>query len=150
MINIRSYQSSDCEAVTELFFNAVHGVCKKDYPEEALFAWAPANPDLLAWNERLSRLYTILAFKQNTLVGFESMDLRKNYLDHLFVHEKWQGRGVATILCDQLESKVSRPIVTQASITAKAFFEYRGYVVVREQKVCCRGVFLKNYLMRLG
>ena len=150
MINIRSYQSSDCEAVTTLFFNTIHNVCKNDYKEEALFAWAPASPDLVAWNARLSRLYTILAFKQNTLVGFASMDLRKNYLDHLFVHEKWQGRGVATILCDQLESKVSRPIVTQASITAKAFFEYRGYVVVREQKVCCRGVFLKNYLMRLG
>ncbi len=55
MINIRSYQSSDCEAVTTLFFNTIHNVCKNDYKEEALFAWAPASPDLVAWNVRFWR-----------------------------------------------------------------------------------------------
>ena len=149
MIDIRCYQSEDCEAVTALFFNTVHRVCKKDYNEEALFAWAPPNPDLVAWDARLSRLYCVLAFNQKTLVGFASMDLQKNFLDHLFVHEKWQRQGIASLLCDELESKVARPLTTQASITAKPFFEHRGYRVLQEQEVCCRGVYLKNYLMQL-
>ncbi len=38
-------------------------------------------------------------------------------------------------------------ISTQASITAKYFFEKRGYKVVKEQKVERKGVLLTNYVM---
>ena len=40
--------------------------------------------------------------------------------------------------------------VTHASITAKPFFEKRGYKVVKEQKIERQGIFLTNFLMKKG
>lgn len=53
----------------------------------------------------------------------------------------------ATAICEQLENQVQGNIIIHASITAKPFFEKRGYVVVKEQKVERQGIFLKNYVM---
>lgn len=39
-------------------------------------------------------------------------------------------------------------IVTHASVTAKPFFEKRGYVVVKKQQVERRGVRLFNFIMK--
>ena len=149
MILLRPYQSSDCEAIASLFYRTVHDVCARDYDQEALFAWAPAETDLIAWNQRLSALYALVAYSHDGLVGFGSIDLQKSYLDHLFVHESWQRQSVGSLLCDALESKCRRPILTEASIIAKPFFEKRGYQVIAEQWVCRRGVKLKNYWMKL-
>ncbi len=41
-------------------------------------------------------------------------------------------------------------IITHASVTAKPFFEKRGYRVVKEQFVERKSVFLKNYIMELS
>ena len=144
-----SHDSFMIFAIASLFYRTVHGVCARDYDQEALFAWAPAEADLIAWNQRLSALYALVAYSQDGLVGFGSIDLQKSYLDHLFVHESWQRQSVGSLLCDALESKCRRPIRTEASITAKPFFEKRGYQVIAEQWVCRRGVKLKNYWMKL-
>lgn len=39
-------------------------------------------------------------------------------------------------------------IVTHASITARPFFEKRGYRVVKEQQVERRGIRLTNFVMK--
>ena len=65
----------------------------------------------------------------------------------MYVHAEYQNKGVATAICEQLENQVQGNIIIHASITAKPFFEKRGYVVVKEQKVERQGIFLKNYVM---
>lgn len=69
------------------------------------------------------------------------------YLDRLFVHTDYQGKGIATAICNQLEQAVKGDITTHASITAKPFFEKRGYKIVKEQQVERQGIFLTNYVM---
>lgn len=56
--------------------------------------------------------------------------------------------GVASQICDLLEERVKRPITTHVSITAKPFFEKRGYQVVKMQQVERQGILLTNYIMR--
>ena len=58
-----------------------------------------------------------------------------------------QGQGIARALCDRLEGVVSGPVTTHASITARPFFEARGYRVVRQQQVERQGVALTNFVM---
>lgn len=53
----------------------------------------------------------------------------------------------ATAICDHLEQEVEGNITTHASITAKPFFEKRGYQVAKEQQVERQGIFLTNYVM---
>ena len=143
---IRKYESSDCKEMAELFFNTVHSVNVKDYTKEQLDAWASGQVDLEKWDQSFQEHFSIVAVENDIIVGFGDID-KTGYLDRLYVHKNYQGKGIATAICDKLESKVKENIITHASITAKPFFEKRGYKVVKEQQVERNGIFLKNYIM---
>ncbi len=80
------------------------------------------------------------------VVGFASID-RSGELDLLFVHKDFQGQGIATALCNKLEEDFDI-ITSYASITAKQFFENRGYFLEKKQEVERVGVKLINYKMK--
>ncbi len=143
---IREYQPSDCKEITELFYHTVHTVNAKDYTKEQLNVWAPGQADLGKWNQSLQEHYSIVAVENNVIVGFGDID-STGYLDRLFVHADYQGNGIATAICNQLEQAVSGNITTHSSITAKPFFEKRGYKVIKEQQVERQGIFLTNFCM---
>lgn len=141
------YRSRDAEDLAALFYETVHRVNAADYTTEQLNAWAPGQIDLEQWDRRFLRHRSLVAWLGETPVGFADMDAT-GYLDRLFVHWKHQRWGVATALCDRLEgeSSLSR-FTTHASVTARPFFEKRGYRVVKEQLAEVRGVRLKNFVM---
>ncbi len=143
---IRKYQSSDCKELTELFYNTVHTVNAKDYTKEQLDVWATGQVDLKKWNQSLQEHFSIVMVDADIIVGFGDID-KTGYLDRLFVHFDYQGKGIATAICNQLESAVQRNIITHASITAKPFFEKRGYKIVKKQQVERQGIFLTNFVM---
>ena len=144
---IREYQTSDCKEITELFYNTVHTVNTKDYTKEQLDVWATGQVDLEKWNQSLQEHYSIVAIETGIVVGFGDID-KTGYLDRLFVHANYQGKGIATAICSRLEQAVQGDITTYASITAKPFFEKRGYKVVKEQQVERQGIFLTNFCMK--
>ncbi len=143
---IREYETSDCKELTELFYNTVHTVNAKDYTKEQLDVWATGQVDLEKWNQSLQEHYSIVAVDNGIIVGFGDID-KTGYLDRLFVHSDYQGQGIATAICNQLEAAIQKNIVTHASITARSFFEKRGYKVVKEQQVERQGLFLTNFVM---
>lgn len=141
-MRIRAYRSEDCPALAELFYDTVHTVNARDYGPEQLDAWADGRVDLAAWDRSFLAHTTLVAEEDGTVVGFADL-AEDGYLDRLYVHRDWQGRGVAAALCDALPGAR----VTHASITARPFFEKRGWRVVREQQVERRGVLLTNFVM---
>lgn len=145
-MQLRRYKQSDCRELAELFYNTVHTVNAADYNNEQLNAWATGRVDLEAWNKSLQEHYSIAAVDKGIIVGFGDID-QTGYLDRLYVHADYQGRGIATAICNKLEQSVSGKIVTHASVTAKPFFEKRGYKVIKEQSVERQGVFLTNFVM---
>lgn len=147
-LKIRRYKNTDCETLSELFYETVHSVNAKDYTTEQLFAWAKDCEQLNSRRNDLFQQYTLIAESDREIVGFGSID-KYGYLDLLFVHKDFQNRGIATTLCNELEKGFDR-IKTYASITAKPFFEKRGYKVIKEQHVDRSGVSLKNYEMYKG
>lgn len=145
-MEIRRYQSSDCKEIAELFYNTVHTVNAKDYTKEQLNVWATGKVDLEKWNSSFQKHYSIVAVENNVIVGFGDID-KSGYLDRLFVHTDYQKKGIASAICDELEQFVDENITTHASVTARPFFEKRGYKVVKEQQTERQGLFLKNYVM---
>lgn len=143
---IREYKPSDCKELTELFYNTVHTVNAKDYTKEQRNAWATGDVDLEKWNQSLSEHYSLIAVENDRIVGFGDID-KTGYLDRLYVHKDWQRKGIATAICDKLEQAIQGAIVTHASITARPFFEKRGYRVITEQQVERQGIYLVNYVM---
>lgn len=145
-MSIRPYRPEDCEALARLFYDAVHTVNAKDYTKAQLDVWATGNVDLEAWDRSLTAHFTLVAEENGVITGFGDMD-SSGYLDRLYVHRDFQGKGIASVLCDRLESSVSGLITTHASITARPFFEKRGYRVLQEQQVERHGIILTNYRM---
>ncbi|WP_297585489.1 GNAT family N-acetyltransferase [uncultured Lactobacillus sp.] len=144
---LRSYKNSDCKELINLFYNTVHTVNAKDYTSEQLDVWAPKNIDLRKWDYSFRRHTTVVAIEDNKIVGFGDID-RSGYLDRLFVDKNYQNQGIATALCEELEASVEgKRITTHASITAKPFFEHRGYHLIKEQKVLRNGIELINFVM---
>lgn len=143
---IRKYKSTDCKELAELFYNTVHTINAKDYTKEQLDVWASGQIDLENWDRSFQEHFTVVAVENGMIVGFGDIDTT-GYLDRLYIHKNNQRKGIATAICDQLESKVQGKIVTHASITAKPFFEKRGYKVLKEQQVERKEIFLKNYVM---
>lgn len=104
----------------------------KDYTPKQLNVWATGEVDIAKWNNSFLAHESFVAVEENKIVGFGDID-HTGYLDRLYVHKDRQGKGIATALCEKLENTVcTQKIVTHASITAKPFFEKRGYAVVKE------------------
>lgn len=145
-ILFRKYRTSDCGETAALFRNTVHTINVKDYTREQLDAWAPETMDLEQWDRTFQTHYSIVAVTDERIVGFGDID-QTGYLDRLFVHRDWQGQNIGSAICERLEEYVQGKIVTHASITARGFFEKRGYTMVKEQQVERQGVLLTNFVM---
>lgn len=144
---IRKYKTEDCGELAKLFYDTVHCVNAKDYTTRQLDVWATGKVDLEKWDDSFLKHYTVVAEEDGAIIGFGDMD-EIGYLDRLYVHKDYQGVGVATAICNELETAVSASkYTTHASITARPFFEKRGYRVVKEQQVQRQGVLLTNYVM---
>lgn len=146
-MKIRRYAPSDIDEIINLFYNTVHTVNASDYTSEQLDAWAPRNMDSAEWNASFKRHFAVVATDGKKIIGFGDINAN-GYLDRLYVHAGYTGRGVGTAICRELESFARGDVITHASVTAKPFFESMGYVAVTEQQVMRRGVYLKNYVMK--
>ena len=146
-MEIRTYRPSDCRALAELFYHTVHTVNAKDYTKAQLDAWATGTVDLEQWNQSFEEHFTLVAVDHGAVAGFGDID-HTGYLDRLYVCSEHQRKGIATTICDRLEQAVQGSIVVHASITAKPFFEKRGYQVIKEQQVERHGIFLTNFVMK--
>ena len=155
-LRLREYRREDLEEMERLFFETVHTVNAADYTEEQLWAWADKEVDHRAWHESFCRHRTVIAELGGRIAGFGDM-APDGYLDRLYVHREEQGQGIGTAICDYLEGEQAeagsrtegkeKRFVTHASVTARPFFEKRGYRVVKEQLVERKGVMLTNYMM---
>ena len=147
-MTLRDYCKTDCAELARLFYDTVHTVNAKDYSRAQLDAWATGEVNLEAWNKSFQAHNTVVAEMDGQIVGFGDMD-ETGYLDRLYVHKDYQRRGVATAICDALEQNTkAAEFTTHASITARPFFEKRGYTVVKVQQVERRGILLTNFVMK--
>lgn len=145
---LRPYVSADLEELLTLFYETVHTVNARDYAPAQLDAWAGPHTDRERWDRTLQEHTSLVAEENGQIIGFGDIDAT-GYLDRLYVHKDWQRRGVGRALCDALESAVAAPVLTtHASVTARPFFEARGYTVERAQQVERLGVTMPNFVMK--
>ncbi|WP_137626846.1 GNAT family N-acetyltransferase [Lactiplantibacillus pingfangensis] len=148
-MKIRNYQSTDILAIRRLFKRTVLQINAADYTPQQLTAWiGPDNEQVAAaWQKSLAAHTALVAVQADQIVGFADMSA-SGYLDRLYVDADCQRQGIATTLVAELESQVDcERYTTAASITARPFFESRGYQVVQAQCVVRAGIQMTNYLM---
>ncbi|MCM1532416.1 MAG: GNAT family N-acetyltransferase [Bacteroides sp.] len=148
-MHLRPYDSDDLEEILQLFYETVHRVNIRDYSEEQVNAWASGRVNREDWDASLRNHISMVAVDNGKIVGFGDMD-SSGYLDRLYVHYAHQRKGIATVICNRLESLAKADCITvHASITARPFFEKRGYKTLAVNTVKRNGVPLTNYLMQL-
>ena len=148
-MEIRKYIKTDLPQMAELFYNTVHSINTADYSEKEINAWATGKIDFEKWDKAYNESYTLVADDNGIIAGFGNI-YSSGYLDMLYVHKDYQHRGIASEICLGLENKFNvNKITVNASITAKPFFEKRGYKVLHKQTVKRNEVNIINYVMEL-
>jgi len=147
---IRQAKSNDIVEITRLFYETIQTINSKDYPQEDIDDWSSWYSDFEKWESRIVEQYFIVAAFDSRIVGFASL-ATDGYLDLMFVHKDYQGQGIASQLLSELEKKAreqnNQEIYSEVSITARTFFEKRGFSVKRKQLKKSRERELVNYYM---
>ena len=147
---IRAYEAGDAPEISRLFYETVRSVNRKDYSDEQVEAWAPDVPNPDQWHDRMAARRTLVAEECGEVVGFIEME-EDGHLDMIYLRQDAVGRGVGLGLYEAVEREAGalglRRIFTEASITARPFFERQGFSVVRERTVVVRGVAMTNFAM---
>ena len=147
---VRPYRHEDAGQIAVLFRDTVRTVNLADYTQAQVEAWAPAEAYPDRWDAKLGGRATFVAAARDEVVGFADVE-PDGHLDHLFVHHRYQRRGIATALHAAVEAAARQAgagrLFTEASITARPFFLRTGYVELRCQTVTVRGVDLTNFVM---
>jgi putative acetyltransferase len=149
-IEIRVAEEADLESILKLFKDCVLTVCREDYSQEQLNAWASAAANTQRWEEKIKHQHFIVARVNKNLMGFGALG-NKDSIDLLYVHKDYQGTGVGGKILESLismaRSQGIKVLKAEVSKTARHFFESNGFVVVLEQSKQIDGIVLNNYQM---
>lgn len=147
---LRPYRTADKRILQQLFHDTVHTVNARDYSTEQVEAWAPALPDREYW-AKLDTQHCFVIENHKLIVGFASLSLLGS-LDFLYVHKDFQGRGIGSTLLKQLERTARKKgisaIVVESNITARCFFEKKGFNTMSEQKTIVSSLELLHFSMQ--
>ena len=149
-MRVRTYEIGDTKQIVKLFYDTVHEVNIRDYTKAQVDAWAPADIDIESWTKSLSSKFTFVAEEGETIAGFGQLEAN-GHIDCFYCHKDFQRQGIGRIILGQIDAKARslgiKKIFTEASITAKPFFESHGFIVVRKQEVERRGEKFINFAM---
>src|SRR3954469_12163229 len=150
-MHIRKATPEDISELKKLYIGTITTVNPKDYNEEQIKVWASTAERTESLLRRINEQYFFVVENDDKkITGFASLD-KTGYLDLLYVHKDFQRTGIAKQLLEQIidtamELNIFR-LETDASITAKPFFEKHGFRTLHQQTVTINNVDLINYRM---
>jgi putative acetyltransferase len=150
-MHIRKATTNDIDELRDLYFHTITAINKKDYNEEQIKAWASTANRTGSLLRKINEQYFFVAENDDEkITGFASLD-KAGYFDLLYVHSDFQRKGIAQQLLQKILDTATElhlaTIATDASITAKPFFEKNGFEIIQKQTVKINGVELENYKM---
>lgn len=148
MVTIRKATLKDLDAIRLLFKDTITTVACKDYSEKEIEVWSSSWDDIPRWEKKLQQQAFYVAVMNKKIVGFTSI-LNENYIDHLYVSSKHQGQGIASRLLAHAENVAinndASMVRSDVSITARPFFESKGYRVTKQNTIHHKGEVLINF-----
>lgn len=149
-MRVRNFSPSDTREIAQLFYNTVHEINICDYMQEQVDTWAPKNMSYEIWLEKLRNKLTYVAEENGQIVGFGQLE-SDGHIDCFYCHSKHQRKGVGSMLLSHIEKTARalgiKRLFTEASITAKPFFQNKAFSVISKQQVERHGVYFRNFVM---
>jgi putative acetyltransferase len=150
VVTLRPYRPDDAPALLALFRETIRRVNSRDYSPAQIAAWASDDIDVAVWFGRFNGRFVPVAEEAGRPVGFTDLE-PDGHIDRFYVSADHQGRGIGRQLLAAVVAEAQRlglaRLFTEASITARPFFEHQGFAVVAPQVVTCRRAEFVNYRM---
>src|SRR4029077_563741 len=150
MVTLRPYRPDDAPALLALFRHTIRRVNSRDYSPAQIAAWASDDIDTVSWFGRFTGRYVPVAEEARHPVGFAELE-PNGHIDRVYVSADHQQRGIGRQLLAAVVAEARRfglaRLFTEASITARPFFEAQGFTVLSPQVVRSRGAEFVNYRM---
>jgi len=137
-MQIRTYRPSDIEQISLLYFNTIRCVNARDYTEQQLRAWAPGVPDNSFWSNRFADRAVFVAELYDKVIGFVEFE-KTGHIDCFYVHHEFIHQGVGSQLMQKIENESRqhniRRLSAEVSLTARGFFQSKGFITKGERIV---------------
>lgn len=150
MVTLRTYKPDDAPALLTLFRDTIRRINARDYNPDQIRAWASDDIDPQVWASRFAGRFAAVAEEAGRPVGFAELEA-SGHIDRVYVSADHQRCGIGRLLLAAMVVEARRRSIarlfTEASITARPFFEAQGFTVVAPQVVALRGVEFVNYRM---
>jgi putative acetyltransferase len=148
---LRPFLPDDAPLLAQIFRDSIAELTTEDYDESQQAEWMAMADDEDAFAQHLAAQLTLIATIGGSPVGFISVK-GLDHIDMLYVHPSVARTGIGQMLCDAVE-KLARArgaihLSVDASDTARAFFEKRGFFALHRQTVALGDVWLGNTHMQ--
>lgn len=150
---LREARPEDITALAHMVGETIVRVNNKDYSPPQVTAWAARASSAAQWKELFGDdlAFFVAENPAGEIVGVSSVNDR-GYLHSMFVDYRYQGMGIASALLERARQYAvcagTKEMTSEVSITARPFFESRGFRVEKEQEVMVGTISMKNYFMK--
>ncbi len=149
-ITIRPATTHDAQWLLKLYQQTIRTVNRKDYNEMQVNCWAPLDMKIEVFERYVVSKQPFVATDGERILGYSDLQ-PDGLIDHFYCHHQFQGQGVGRALMSVIHQKANEmalaKLYSYVSITAKPFYLYFGFNIVRENEASVSGVGLKNFLM---
>jgi len=149
-MEIRKFKKGDENELWKLFYNTIHKVNIRDYNNDQINAWAPQSLDLNIAKNKFREISPFIVAINGIIVGYADIQ-DDGLIDHFYCHYKHQRNGIGSKLfaaiLKEANNKGISLMYSNVSITARPFFEAKGFIVEKEQILKLEDQELKNYRM---
>lgn len=151
-IIIRKATLKDLVDIQNLCIETIANTCHKDYNPLQIKAWILSVQNPNKWKQAIQNEHFLVAEKNHLIVGFTSLR-NGNYINFMYVHQDYLQQRIASLLYHNILTVAMKQSTHQlsadVSITARPFFEAKGFRVMKENINLINNVEIINYHMIL-
>ncbi|WP_049998585.1 GNAT family N-acetyltransferase [Halococcus sediminicola] len=130
MVRIRHGREGDSAGISKAHVASIQGIEGAAYSEEELALWAAgASSATYAIND--PKVVFLIAEANDEIVGLAEASFEGVELNKLYVDPTYQNQGIATMLSDEIDTRVRShgidSLYVEASMNATPFYERIGY-----------------------
>jgi len=150
-MRIRRTRTKDAAAIARLHRTTIQSINSRDYPPQDIAAWSSG---ISAKKERkvFESHHRYVAVVGRKIVGFCDISKKEPATSWgLYVHREWIRKGVGSKLYAKIEEQARKQGIQKlkvtSTVTARPFYEAKGFKVIRKSRYTIRKRKLSVFIM---
>ncbi|NQZ85524.1 MAG: GNAT family N-acetyltransferase [Nanoarchaeales archaeon] len=134
-MELRKFKLGDEKSISKLHEETIRTINSKDYSNEQIETWPGILDNYSNLLKTLQNNISYVVELDNIIVGFGDMG-HSGEIFRLYTHKDYQGKGIASKILEKLEKEAKNlnlnKITLESSLTAKSFYESKGYKIIKK------------------